>query len=147
MDHEGACPAALKLALRPRDPRSLFPFPFALSSKGILRNLGLTLGFLLLTLELTACTTVVMGGIPPATFEFHTVIATRGAKPGGWKVAQVVILLGRISETNPRGIWCDIEIGVPQIHYLGPVLDAEARGAAAMEPRKNKLSNSGIIEA
>jgi hypothetical protein len=72
-----------------------------------------------------------MGGIPPSSFEFHPTVPIGRLQPGGWKVAQVIILLGSSSVSGPRGVWCDIEVGTPQVNYLGPVLDEVAQGICA----------------
>lgn len=56
----------------------------------------------------------VFGTIPVDTFQFTTVVKDDGrGKAGGWQVAQVVILLGRLSYMFPRASSCDIEVGVP----------------------------------
>ncbi len=93
----------------------------------VLRTAALVIG----SLCLGACATVVMGGIPPGFFEFHPTVPVGRLQPGGWKIAQVIILVGRSSISGPRAAWCDIEVGVPQVTYLGPVLDEEAQGVCA----------------
>lgn len=76
-----------------------------------------------------ACATapVVTGSIPPAAFQFASVVPHTGKRPGGWKAAQVTLLLGRLSSVAPEAAWCDIEVGVPEVGRLGPILDAYAR--------------------
>lgn len=86
---------------------------------------------LVVFLGLGACSTIVTGGIPPSSFEFHPLVPIGGGQPGGWKVAQVVILLGSASPSGPRAVWCDIEVGLPEVSYLGPVLDEEAQAICA----------------
>jgi hypothetical protein len=51
---------------------------------------------------------------------------------GGWKVAQVNIVLTRLSATLPEGVWCDVEVGMPEVNLDGPVLDASARIESAV---------------
>jgi len=90
-----------------------------------------TLTLLAVSLWLGACATVVTGGIPPTSFEFHPTVPIGGGPPGGWRVAQVVILLGSVSSPGPRAVWCDIEVGLPQVTHLGPVLEEQAQVACA----------------
>jgi hypothetical protein len=54
-----------------------------------------------------------------------------GPGEGGWKVAQVVVLMSRISSVFPGTATCDIEVGVPEVNLRGPVSDAFAQGVAA----------------
>ncbi len=97
-------------------------------------------------LFLGACATIVMGGIPPGSFEFHPTVFIGKAHPGGWKVAQVIIMLGSSSVSGPRGVWCDIEVGTPQVNYLGPVLDEMAQGvcAAAADQAARTVLRQGL---
>ncbi|HZI12551.1 MAG TPA: hypothetical protein VE153_19365 [Myxococcus sp.] len=76
-----------------------------------------------------ACATpsAVTGSIPPSAFQFSSVVPLNGKKQGGWKAAQVTILLGRLSSVAPEATWCDIEVGVPEANRKGPVTDAYAR--------------------
>lgn len=78
---------------------------------------GRVLGRLLLAgamvLFLEACATASGGRIPPSAFEFHEIVSNEEAGAGGWKVAQVNILLARISQYRPLHAWCDVEVGVP----------------------------------
>jgi hypothetical protein len=90
-----------------------------------------TVALVAISLALGACAVIVTGGIPPSSFEFHPIVPVGGWQPGGWKVAQVIILLGSASPAGPRAVWCDIEVGIPQVNHLGPVLDEEAQGACA----------------
>ena len=56
----------------------------------------------------TACGgPVVFGHIPPTTFQFTTTIDLRDDEPGGWQIAQVVVLLGRLSNFFPRAAICE----------------------------------------
>jgi len=78
-----------------------------------------------------ACVAPITGGsISPTTFQFTNTIPYRG--PGGWKVAQVNILLARLSPVLPESAWCDIEVGMPEVNIDGPVLDATARIESAV---------------
>jgi len=71
------------------------------------------------------------GHIPPSTFQFTTIVSHTGEGTGGWKVAQVSILLGRLSKVFPQAAVCDIEVGVPVRNKNGLVWDALAQEAAA----------------
>ncbi len=71
------------------------------------------------------------GHVPPSTFQFTTVVPHTGTGTGGWKVAQVSILLGRLSKVFPQAAVCDIEVGVPVRNVNGLVWDALAQEAAA----------------
>ncbi|WNG34604.1 hypothetical protein F0U61_13850 [Archangium violaceum] len=75
----------------------------------------LLLGAMMLLLD--ACATVSGGHIPPSAFEFHDVVSEQGPEPGGWKIAQVNILLSRVSRHRPLHAWCDVEVGVPIINW------------------------------
>ncbi|HVG58327.1 MAG TPA: hypothetical protein VNA24_07205 [Hyalangium sp.] len=80
-----------------------------------------------------ACTdSIVLGSVPPATFQFTNVVPLRGSRPGGWKVAQVVILLGRLSPRYSETAFCDIEVGVPEVTELKPIETPAAQQAAAL---------------
>ncbi len=82
---------------------------------------GLVLFLALLGLALLAC---VGGHIPPSMFEFENVVPYAPPGPGGWKAAQVLILLSRISPVFPQAATCDIEVGVPERNANGWVLDS-----------------------
>jgi len=71
------------------------------------------------------------GHIPPSTFQFTNVVPLTGKEEGGWKVAQVRILLGRLSKVFPQASVCDIEVGVPERNLNGLISDAFAQEAAA----------------
>lgn len=73
----------------------------------------------------------VFGHIPPETFLFHEVVPYTPPGEGGWKVAQVNVLLGRISRKWPQGAWCDVEVGVPEVNWRGRVYDVDAQEACA----------------
>lgn len=75
---------------------------------------------------------VVFGNIPPSTFKFTTVIEENGLEPGGWQVAQVVVLLGRLSTMFPRAATCDVEVGMPLVNHLGYVSVEHARLESAL---------------
>src|SRR5687767_12806864 len=95
-------------------------------------RLGLSaIMLMVISVGLGACSTIVTGGIPPNAFEFHPTVPVSGAQPAGWKVAQAVIMLGSSSSSAPRAVWCDIEVGLPQVNYLAPVLDEEAQAVCA----------------
>lgn len=68
---------------------------------------------------------MVFGNIPPSTFHFVTVIKGDGRAPGGWQVAQVVVLLGRISTMFPRTATCDVEVGTPLVNTQQGVISVE----------------------
>lgn len=89
---------------------------------------GSVLALALLGATLLAC---VGGHIPPSTFQFHNVVRYSPPQGGGWKVAQVVILLSRISPIFPSTATCDIEVGVPEKNVKGWVLDEFAQIEAA----------------
>ena len=88
---------------------------------------------------LLSCLTVILlqgcgavfGHIPPEAFQFHEVVPYTPPGEGGWKVAQVNILLGRISRKWPQGAWCDVEVGVPAVNWRGLVHDEDAQEACA----------------
>ncbi|MFL5353752.1 hypothetical protein [Archangium sp.] len=69
---------------------------------------------LLLAVLGTAHLACVGGHIPPSMFQFENVVPYTGPEGGGWKVAQVLILLGRISPMFSSAATCDIEVGVPE---------------------------------
>lgn len=71
------------------------------------------------------------GHIPPSTFHFTNVVPNPGAGIGGWKVAQVLVILAKISPIFPETATCDVEVGVPEVNFKGPVLDELAQEAAA----------------
>lgn len=77
------------------------------------RNVWRRILVMLAALPLGACTTFSGGHIPPSAFEFHDIVSHDGKGPGGWKVAQVNILLARASQRRPLYAWCDVEVGVP----------------------------------
>ncbi len=83
-------------------------------------------------MQASGCMTVVAGGIPPSTFQFHSIIPYVGPSEGGWKVAKVLVLLGRLSSLMPSGSYCDVEIGVPEVNHQGPVSDSFAQVQAAL---------------
>jgi hypothetical protein len=71
------------------------------------------------------------GHILPSTFQFENVVPYKPPKGGGWKAAQVVILLNRISPSFPQSATCEIEVGVPERNLDGWVTDEDAQAAAA----------------
>lgn len=92
----------------------------------------------------TGCTSgnVVFGNVPPTTFQFRTVVEHDGSGPGGWQVAQVVVLLGRLSTMFPRAATCDVEVGMPVVNrrqgYLSPER-AQEESAIAADRAAHKL--------
>ena len=74
---------------------------------------------------------VVFGNIPPSTFQFQTLIEHNSGGPSGWHIAQVLILLGRLSTMFPRAATCDVEVGVPLENFEGPVTVEMAQQASA----------------
>lgn len=46
-------------------------------------------------------------------------------------MAQVLVLLGRISPRFPEASYCDIEVGVPEVNWRGPISDERAQNVAA----------------
>ncbi|HZH79542.1 MAG TPA: hypothetical protein VEY88_26205 [Archangium sp.] len=89
---------------------------------------GVLLSLLLLGASQLAC---VGGHIPPTMFQFTNVVPYSGTGPGGWKVAQVLVLLGKISPRFSSTATCDIEVGVPERNLNGWVLDEVAQVEAA----------------
>jgi hypothetical protein len=74
-------------------------------------------GALLFLAVLGAAQLACVGGhIPPSTFQFENVVPYTPPDGGGWKVAQVLILLNKISPVFPESATCDIEVGVPERH-------------------------------
>jgi hypothetical protein len=71
------------------------------------------------------------GHIPPSTFQFEKVIDYTPPDGGGWKAAQVLVLLSKISSSFPQSATCDIEVGVPERNKKGWVTDEDAQVAAA----------------
>lgn len=86
---------------------------------------------LLGVLQLACADPTTVGSVPPSTFEFTPVVPYTGPGPGGWKVAQVLVLLGRISRLFPEAATCDIEVGVPEVNWKGVVTDSFAQVSAA----------------
>lgn len=83
---------------------------------------------LLLLAILGAAQLACVGGhIPPSMFEFTNVVPYTGPREGGWKVAQVLVLLGKISPRFSSTATCDIEVGVPERNVRGWVLDEVAQ--------------------
>lgn len=101
-----------------------------MSSRFTVAACGVLLSLVLLGASEGAC---VGGHIPPSMFQFKNIVPYRGngTETGGWKVAQVVILLSRISPEFPESATCDIEVGVPERNKLGWVLDEFAQAEAA----------------
>ncbi len=68
---------------------------------------------------------VVHGHIPPSTFQFTTVLDHDGPRPGGWQVAQVLVLLGRLGMMFPRAAVCQVQVGVPLVTAKLGVISVE----------------------
>ena len=70
---------------------------------------------LLLLAAFGSCQLSCVGGhIPPSMFQFTNVVPYSGPEGGGWKVAQVLILLGKLSPMFSSAATCDLEVGVPE---------------------------------
>jgi len=82
---------------------------------------------LLLAILGTAQFACVGGHIPPSIFEFTNIVPYTTPEGGGWKVAQVLVLLGKISPRFSSTATCDIEVGVPERNVKGWVLDEVAQ--------------------
>lgn len=81
---------------------------------------------------LLACTEpIVLGRIPPSTFQFVNIVPYDESGAGGWKVAQVIIHLGSLSPHYPETTACDVEVGMPEAIRTKRILDAQAQRAAA----------------
>jgi hypothetical protein len=80
-----------------------------------------------MTFLLEACATASGGRIPPSAFEFHDFVSEPGPEAGGWKIAQVNILLSRMSRRRPLQAWCDVEVGVPIINWKRAISNAVAQ--------------------
>lgn len=90
---------------------------------------GVSLLLAILGVAWHAC---VGGHIPPSTFQFNKIVPHTGPeREGGWKVAQVVVLLGRISPRFSATAVCEIEVGVPEVNVKGAVPDEFAQVEAA----------------
>ncbi|QRN93692.1 hypothetical protein JRI60_31535 [Archangium violaceum] len=89
---------------------------------------GILLSLALLGAVLHAC---VGGHIPPSTFQFTNIVPLVGTERSGWKVAQVIVLMGRISRLFPEAATCEVEVGVPERNVHGLVTDEFAQVAAA----------------
>lgn len=86
--------------------------------------------YALVALSQLACTGArVTGGISPSAFQFTNVLPHPGGprEPGGWKAAQVLILVGHLSPLFPDASTCDIEVGMPEVNLLGPIRDEVAQ--------------------
>lgn len=86
---------------------------------------------LFLTLLGSAQLACVGGHIPPSMFHFENIVPYTPPNGGGWKAAQVLILLHRISPIFPQSATCDIEVGVPERYGNTWVANADAQVAAA----------------
>jgi hypothetical protein len=64
-------------------------------------------------------------------FQFTNVVPYTPPEGGGWKVAQVIVMMGRISTVFPMNAVCEIEVGVPEKNVNGWVTDEFAQAAAA----------------
>jgi hypothetical protein len=69
----------------------------------------------------------VIGSIPPGQFNFQNVVPLREPGPGGWKAAQVIVLLG----SRYGAVTCKVEVGVPEMNGSGVVTTGSAQLAAA----------------
>jgi hypothetical protein len=85
-------------------------------------------------LSLSACMSIVdwPGGISSFQFQFRPIVTRREPGPGGWKSARVTIRLVHVTERGiRRDVECPIEVQVPEVNYLGVVLDEFAQSEAA----------------
>jgi hypothetical protein len=82
-------------------------------------------------LQLACTEPIVFGGIPPSAFQFTNIVSHGDPGAGGWKVAQVVILLGRLSPYYPEAAACEVEVGVPEATARKKIPDTQAQRAAA----------------
>jgi hypothetical protein len=94
--------------------------------------LVLVLGWLVAGALGSGCAAGVAGRIPPAAFQFHKVVPNKGRGAGGWKVAQTVITLTRVSRTHPLQANCEVEIGVPLRSGKEAVPDLMVQEASAV---------------
>jgi hypothetical protein len=70
-------------------------------------------------------------------FQFEELVPHTGPeKEGGWKFAQVLILLGKISPQFSSTAVCEIEVGVPERNWKGLVTDEFAQVEAAQAADK-----------
>ena len=89
-------------------------------------------GVLLLLAILGAAQLACVGGhIPPSMFQFQNVVPYTPPGTGGWKVAQVLVLMGKISPSFPSTAVCEIEVGVPEKNVKGWVTNESAQVEAA----------------
>ena len=95
---------------------------FSITGRGVLSFLAL------LGAAGLAC---VGGHIPPTMFQFTNVVPYTPPGTGGWKVAQVIVMMGRISTVFPMNAVCEIEVGIPEKNKNGWVTDEFAQAAAA----------------
>jgi hypothetical protein len=92
----------------------------------------MTRGVSALLAVLCTCLLACVGGhIPPSMFQSTNVVPYTPPGPGGWKVAQVAILMGRISPIFSSTAVCEIEVGVPERNWKGWVTDEFAQVEAA----------------
>jgi hypothetical protein len=67
----------------------------------------------------------------PPSASVRTYLSTF-SRNGGWKVAQVIILLGRISPMFPEAASCDVEVGVPVVSWQGRITNSKAQLIASL---------------
>lgn len=107
----------------------------ALSSKTVIARHSFVVAMLLLTAATACGNPVVLGYIPPSTFQFTTVVELSDDEPGGWQIAQLLVLLGRLSAMFPRAAVCQVEVGVPivngDIGFISVEFAQHASAAAA----------------
>lgn len=93
-----------------------------------MKKLLATTTLYLLVVLATACTSYVIGEIPPSQFEFKSVVANQEkGEAGGWRAAQVMISLGRRTGV----VVCQVEVGVPGRNFAGGITVDIAQRAAA----------------
>jgi len=94
--------------------------------------------------------TCVAGGIPPSKFDFTNTVPAISGQRSGWKVAQVVITLSRMTPEGPISCVCPIEIGVPEINFQGRVsieLAQQECAAASDMAAQVVLKREGLLSA
>jgi hypothetical protein len=97
-----------------------------------MRRSSTTRGLVLFLAVLGAAHLACVGGhIPPTMFQFENVVPYTPPDEGGWKAAQVLVLLYKISPAFPQSATCDIEVGVPVMNGDGWVTHGAAQAAAA----------------
>jgi len=101
-------------------------------------------------LVLVCANPIVVGGIPPSQFIFNSIVRAGKQEPSGWKAAQVLVTLNRMSATGPVAFVCRIEVGVPEINHQEPISNVAAQSAAAKasdQAARIVLAEQGLLTA